>query len=89
MSAVYCQYCGGVLWGTTALSTAHPCVCGQVLSSSSNRWKKRYGITYCSICEFPAEYCKGHPTPDTPAQDGETTQLAQHIAELRMKAGGR
>lgn len=27
MSAKFCPTCGGVLWGMTMLSTAHPCVC--------------------------------------------------------------
>lgn len=27
MTAAFCQRCGGVLWGTTGLSSAHPCVC--------------------------------------------------------------
>lgn len=27
MTVAYCQQCGGVLWGATMLSTAHPCRC--------------------------------------------------------------
>jgi len=58
---------------------------------------KRFGATYCSLCQLqvePVEYCRCGTTPatDAPAKDGEETQLKQRILDVvteRTKASGR
>lgn len=49
----------------------------------------RYGVYFCLQCNLALEYCKGHASPDSPAQDGADSDLARRIAEARTQAGGR
>jgi len=52
------------------------------------RWRTRYGVAYCTICDMAADYCKGH-LPPAQSPDGAESQLLLRIAEARAKAGGR
>lgn len=49
---------------------------------------QRYGISYCTECGYPRDYCKGHK-PDEPSKDDDGSKLAKRIADVRTKQGGR
>lgn len=49
--------------------------------------KIRYGVQYCTICNFPAQACKGHPLVDTTDQEAAARSIQARIAEVKRQAG--
>ena len=41
------------------------------------RFRIRYGIVYCEVCNLDARYCKGHATDAAPESKGVQAELTK------------
>lgn len=47
------------------------------------RFRIRYGVVYCEVCDLDARYCRGHTPPPPTQGDGDASDLNKRIRALK------